>query len=80
MIILALTGIYHFGMVKLIRFWSEMPLELRKNQYLFKDYLRKGNFADFLEIINPVIKAFDSFPYKLNHNFLILLKIILEKK
>ena len=34
-----------------VRFWSEMPIELRKNQYLYKDYLRKGNFAGFLKII-----------------------------
>ena len=33
-----------------IRFWSEMPLELRKNQYLFKDYLKRVILPDFLEI------------------------------
>ena len=30
---------------EVIRFWSEMPIELRKNQYLYKDYLRKWKFC-----------------------------------
>ena len=65
---------------EVIRFWSEMPLELRKNQYLFKDYLKKGNFAGLFRDFHPKIKAFDSFPYSLITIFLILFKIIFGEK
>ena len=63
-----------------VRFWSEMPIELRKNQYLYKDYLRKWNFAGLFKDYNPVIRAFDSFPYNLITLILILLRIFLGKK
>ena len=68
-----------FWDASVVRFWSEMPIELRKNQYLYKDYLRKWNFAGLFKDYDPVIKAFDSFPYNLITPFLILLRIFLGK-
>ena len=57
-----------------------MPLEFRKNQYLFKDYLKKRNFAGLFRDYYPKIKAFESFPYSLITIFLIFFKIIFGEK
>ena len=32
------------------RFWSEMPLNFRKNKSLYKEYLRSWNYMSFLRI------------------------------
>ena len=63
-----------------VRFWSEIPTELRINQFLYKKYLKNWNFAGLFKDFNPSIKDFDSFPYNLITPFLIFLKIILGKK